>query len=201
MFSTFYSLSPLQKGVSYCALQNDNWLILCHDSSYYATRDMYMDGSIMDPQSGGSQVTWLLNVIKQAGSRKIIVVTHHQPVDLGGLHITNLFGQINTILTLYNLKIAFWYYGHEHNAAVYGQYSAMYYPARCIGHAAIPYGVAADLTDALGTTVVWAESQSANDSDYPERILNGYLTMNLNSAAMTESLYSENGDLRWSQTN
>ncbi|MEO5643389.1 MAG: metallophosphoesterase [Bacteroidia bacterium] len=195
------TLCPLQNGVSYCALQNDNWLILCLDSSYYATGDMYMDGSIMDPQSGGPQVTWLLNVIKQAGSRKIIVVTHHQPVDLGGLHITNLFGQINTILTLYNLKIAFWYYGHEHNAAVYGQYSAMYYPARCIGHAAIPYGVASDLTDALGTTVVWAESQSANDSDYPERILNGYLTMNLNGAAMTESLYSENGDLRWSQRN
>lgn len=97
--------------------------------------------------------------------------------------------------------MSFWYYGHEHNAAVYGSNSAMYYPARCIGHAAIPYGVASDLTDALGTTVVWAESQSANDMDYPERILNGYLTMNLNGTSMTESLYSENGDLRWSQSN
>jgi hypothetical protein len=182
-------------------LQNDNWLIICLDSSYYATGDMYMDGSIMDPQSGGPQVTWLLNVLKQAGSRKIIIVTHHQPVDLGGLHITNLFGQINTLLMINNLKPAFWYYGHEHNAAVYSQFSAMYYPARCIGHAAIPYGVASDLTSATGTTVTWAETQSANDPDYPERILNGYLTLALNGTGMTESLYSENGDVRWSQTN
>lgn len=195
------TLCPLQNGVSYFALQNDNWLIICLDSAYYATGDYYMDGSIMDTQNAGAQVSWLLNILPNAGTRKVIIVSHHQPVDLPGLNTTNLFSQVNLLLNLYNLKPAFWYYGHEHNAAIYSQYSAMYYPARCIGHAAIPYGVASDLTNALGTTVVWAESQSANDPDYPERILNGYLSMNISGTSMTETLYSENGDVRWSQAN
>ncbi len=195
------ALCPLQNGVSYFALQNDNWLILCLDSSYYATGDMYMDGSIMDPQTGGPQVKWLMDILPQAGKRKIIILTHHQPIELDGNRVTNLFGELNTLLMVNKLKPAFWYYGHEHNAAVYNENSAMYYPARCIGHAAIPYGVASDLTNALGTTVSWAESQSANDAAYPQRILNGYLSMKLNGAAMTETLYSENGDVRWTQTN
>lgn len=195
------SLCPLQNGVSYCALQNDSWLIICLDSSYYSTGDLYMDGSIMDSRSGGPQVHWFLDVLKQAGKRKIIIVTHHQPMDLPGMHLTNLFGQVNALLMVNGLKPAFWYFGHEHNAAVYGQYSAMYYPARCIGHGAIPYGVSSDLTTVTGSTVLWAETKSANDPQYPERILNGYLMLSLNDASMTETLYSENGDVRWMQTN
>ncbi|HTF03089.1 MAG TPA: metallophosphoesterase [Bacteroidia bacterium] len=195
------TLCPLQNGVSYFALQNDNWLIICLDTAYYASGDLYMNGSIMDQQSGGEQVKWLMSILPKAGNRKIVIVTHHEPLDLGGSHITNLFGEINTLLMVNNLKLAFWYYGHEHNAAVYSELSAMHYPARCIGHGAIPYGVASDLSTATGTTVTWAETQSANDPSYPNRILNGYLVMELNGAAMTESLYSENGDLRWSQVN
>jgi hypothetical protein len=191
-------LCPLQKGASYFALQNDNWLIVALDTSYYAT-NMYMDGSIMGPgNNDATQAVWLSQILQKANNRRVMIMTHHPPINLSGSQTNALYGQVMTFCRMANCKPAVWYFGHEHNAAVYSQYAQMYYPGRLIGHGAIPYGVASDLTSATGSSVVWAETQSANDSDYPERILNGFAAVNLNGSSLEETFYSENGDSRWS---
>jgi hypothetical protein len=194
-------LCTLQSGASYFALQNTNWLIICLDSAFYASGDFYADGSILDSNNQGPQADWLTQtILPQAGTRNVIIVTHHQPMDLPGQNILQLFGQVNALLAMYNLAPAYWYFGHEHNGAIYGSDSIIQYPARLIGHGAIPAGVATDLTNSTGTglPVVWSETQSANDPAYPLRILNGYLYLQLNGSGIQETLYSENGDVRWS---
>jgi hypothetical protein len=192
-------LCPLQKGASYFALQNKNWLIIALDSAYYATGDFYNVGSIGSKE--GEQAVWLKDVLGRTDNRKIIIITHHQPVDLSGKVVTNLFEEVNSILIENHFDSpAFWYFGHEHNAVVYSDLSAMSFPSRCIGHGAIPYGIASDLNEVIGDAVIWTESESANDPQYPERILNGYLSLLLNDTTITETLFSENGDLRWTQS-
>jgi hypothetical protein len=45
--------------------------------------------------------------------------------------------------------------------------------------------------------VAWAETRSADDSQYPQRVLNGFIRLELNGMALTETLYDENGQRRW----
>lgn len=201
-YAALPTLCPQQNGASYFALKNDNWLILVLDSAYYATGDLYMDGSISGSGPGeDSQAKWLFATLQaQAANRRILVMTHHQPVDLPGVTLQPLYDQVMTWFRLANCKLAAWYFGHEHNAAVYTMFSQMALPGRLIGHGGIPYGVASDLTGATGTSVQWAETQSANDADYPQRILNGFVTIALDGSKLAETFYSENGDVRWSGT-
>lgn len=191
---------PNQKGVGYFALHNDNWLILGLDSSYYATGNFYLDGSIYkSKEEAGPQLEWLRKeILPRFRKQKIIVLTHHQPVDLSGSHTNALYSQLTGLLQEFKLKPNLWYFGHEHNAAAYTSQSALKFPGRCIGHGGIPYGDASLIK--TGKKVAWKESSSANDPKYRSRILNGFMSLELNGANLKESFVSENGDARWEKS-
>ncbi|UTH75022.1 metallophosphoesterase [Chromobacterium sp. IIBBL 290-4] len=183
-FGVLASRFPLQQGTSYFSLFNSNWLILGLDTAYWSDKwNLYMDGAL-----GDGQTAWLKEVA--AGWQgKIMVLSHHQGY--------SMVGEPNALCQAVSGALGrapdYWYWGHLHNVICYQPQNGM--RARCVGHGAIPYGVASVLNGK--PQVAWAETKSAGDGQYPQRVLNGFARVELNGGDLAETLYDENGEKRW----
>jgi hypothetical protein len=176
-----------QNGTSYFALFNKDWLIIGLDTSYFSSsRNLYMDGTI-----DSSQTEFLRRTCAASPEAKIIIVSHNEGFDLKGQQTNALWNQIKTAI---GRAPDYWYWGHAHNAVVYKPYDGCL--ARCIGHGAVPYGVASDLEGA--PAVEWYEKGDAGDLQLP-RVLNGYLLLTLDGPSLSEKLIGEDGSTRWSR--
>lgn len=172
-----------QKGCSYFALQNADWLIIGLDSAYHSDPfTLYMDGKI-----GADQSAWLAQLPQ---GKRTIVLSHHQSYDFSGSEATDLFDEVSGAL---GKAPDIWYWGHLHNAIVYQPANGFY--GRCIGHGSIPYGDAWALQG--NGQVAWYETLSANDPEIPERVMNGFMKLELNGAEITETYIDEDGVVRY----
>ncbi len=133
-------LDQLGQPASYFCLRNDYWQFVGLDTGYN------------DHNPGGagagatwlrdSEVSWLHDKVANAGNRKTVLLSHHQlftAFDSIDGHEVNLrlFPQVQDLLP----KISLWFWGHEHNFAVYGPFQGL--PrARLLGHGAFPVGLA-----------------------------------------------------------
>ena len=181
-----------QRGVSYFALSNSNWLVIGLDSAYFGEGFMYLDGHLGD--DGDVQATWLRSVSVQARteSKRIIVLTHHPGLNLD-LTQTSLWAQLARLM---GGGPDFWYWGHVHAAAVFKPVQSMNVSVqgRCVGHGAFPeYPV--DETTAKQLT--WAETRVAADSKYPQRGLHGFAILNLSGPNLEETFFDEYGRKAW----
>lgn len=188
-FAEIAELFPKQQGTSYFALFNSHWLIIGLDSAYASdAMNLYMDGNL-----GPAQQQWLKDLVASKGQgRKIMLLSHHQGLDISGQQQTVLYGQV---LAALGRAPDYWYWGHLHNAICYAPISGMY--GRCIGHGAIPYGPTRELQG--NPLVQWSEVLSADDPNYPLRVRNGYLKAKLQGATITETFVGENGVVSWSR--
>jgi hypothetical protein len=176
----------LQQGTSYFALQNDHWLVIGLDSAYASDPfNLYMDGDLNQPQ-----IDWLRALPK---NKSVIVLSHGQACDIDGKKKTVLYDQVVKAL---GAIPAYWYWGHLHNAICYVERDGLH--GRCVGHGSIPYGVAAQLEG--NANVSWYEKQLAGDSNYPLRVLNGYMKVALSGTSITEQFIGEDGSVRWSSS-
>jgi hypothetical protein len=66
---------------------------------------------------------------------------------------------------------------------------------RCLGHSALPAGVASDLTNSA--FVDWFERCNAGDPDDQLRIFNGFVHLELKGPDLTETFYDELGRVAW----
>ncbi|WP_425220109.1 metallophosphoesterase family protein [Ralstonia solanacearum] len=178
---------PLQNGTSYFSLHNDHWLIIGLDTAYYADEmNLYMDGTL-----GDQQTAWLKQLAQaQGGSKRIMLLSHHQGYSIDGTSKTALYGQV---LNALGREPDYWYWGHLHNVICYQPQGKLL--GRCVGHGAIPYGKASILDNKA--QVAWAETQSADDDQYPDRILNGFVRLTLDGQTLQEAFIDENGNQRW----
>ena len=178
----------LQGGCSYVALRSPHWLFIGLDTAYFSTSHLYLDGAI-----DAGQIEFLRSMAAAAGDRRIVLLTHHEGLDLAGATTTALWQQV--VLGLGRPPAA-WYWGHAHNGVVYAPFEGC--AARCVGHGAIPYG---DATMFRGsTTVQWSESASAHDPALPERVTNGFARLTLAGPTLREELVAEDGAVRWTGT-
>ena len=177
-----------QNGTSYFSLRNSHWLILGLDSAYYSDElKLYMDGAL-----DTGQVAWLQSQVS-GWAGKIIVLSHHQGLSLDGGSYTGLYHQVVSAL---GREPDYWYWGHLHNVACYKVQPNSIMHGRCVGHGAIPYGPAKDLVNS--PTVAWSETLNANDlPDYPLRVVNGFVQLQLTGPDITETFIDENGGVRW----
>jgi hypothetical protein len=184
------ALAPDQNQTSYWSAENAHWFVLGLDTAYFAT-DMYMIGAL---GTDNSQRRWLEQLRTRIGDRKLIVLSHHQPVDAHGQATTRVYDQLTA--TLQRVPDS-WYWGHLHNCIVYRDLPGAF-AGRCIGHGAIPYGDARGLADQ--PAVAWYETQNARDPEYPPRVLCGFLALELDGPELRERLIGEDGSERWSNT-
>ncbi len=175
-----------QNRTSYFALVNKNWIIIGLDTAYFSSPDnLYMDGTI-----DAHQRDFVKKLCNDYPGRKIVVLSHHEGLDLPGEQTNALWLQVRNAL---GRVPDYWYFGHAHNAVVYKPRDGC--RARCIGHGAVPYGVAKRLDGA--PAVEWFEKDTANDDEVRTRVLNGFACVTLNGASLTEALIGEDGSTRW----
>src|SRR6266481_3042642 len=111
------------------AVQNSKWLLIALDSAY-------VDATVEDEETG--QITWLKGLLAQAGNRKIILFSHHQPFSQldNKKNSKKLQEPLKDILT--SGRIRAWYFGHEHRCAIYDPHPDWGLKGRCIGHGGFP---------------------------------------------------------------
>ncbi|HEX5736275.1 MAG TPA: metallophosphoesterase [Blastocatellia bacterium] len=119
------TLPKFNQPASYFAFQNDHWVLVGLDSAY-------IDHDLM-----GDQVEWLRNIINQAGDRKVILMSHHQPISRLESQGPKLVEKLGEFLTA--KKIFAWYWGHEHRCMLYDQHPNWGMFGRTVGHSGFPY--------------------------------------------------------------
>jgi 3',5'-cyclic AMP phosphodiesterase CpdA len=73
--------NKLQSPWTYFALENTEWIIVGLDSAYYSSPfTLYMDGTL---GADNNQTQFLAQVA--ARNKKTIILTHHNPIPIGGL--------------------------------------------------------------------------------------------------------------------
>jgi hypothetical protein len=118
-------MEAFQQPSSYFAHQNEGWLLVALDTAY------------VDHNMADDQIEWLKQLIANAGQRKVVLFSHHQPfstLDGGGENL------VKTMQSLLNSRrITYWYWGHEHRCIWYDAHPQWSFRGRCIGHGGIPY--------------------------------------------------------------
>jgi len=118
-------LSAFQQPSSYCAFQNENFLLVGLDTAQ------------QDNDLAGNQVEWLQGLVKQAGDRKLILLSHHQPFSLLDKQGPKLVQKLAPLLE--QQRIFAWYWGHEHRCVFYDRHPLWGLYGRVIGHSGFPY--------------------------------------------------------------
>lgn len=129
-----------QQPASCFAMQNSNWILACLDTSY---EDFDLDEK---------QVAWLKAIVDAAGTRKLILFSHHQPfsqLDAQGPKL-----QIALAGLLRTQRIHAWFWGHEHRLVLYDPHPVWGFKGRCVGNGGFP-AFRDDLPDAHGDVYQW----------------------------------------------
>jgi hypothetical protein len=123
----YFNLTLQQFGqpASYFAFQNDHWVLVGLDTGY------------KDHDLAGDQVAWLRNIIDNAADRKIILMSHHQPISRLESQGPNLVEKLGQFLNA--RRIYAWYWGHEHRCMLYDKHPAWDMYGRTVGHGGFPY--------------------------------------------------------------
>jgi hypothetical protein len=124
-------LPKLGQTSSYFAFQNDYWTLAALDTAYNQPFGG-QEGNLFQ-----SQMNWLDGIIAAAGSRKIVLFSHHQPYSLLD---TSQGPKLVAWLKKYLEagRIFAWYWGHEHRCVLYDAHPAYGIRGRCIGHGGFP---------------------------------------------------------------
>jgi Calcineurin-like phosphoesterase len=122
------------------AMQNSNWILVCLDTAYE------------DFDLAPAQVAWLQNIVAGAGTRKLILFSHHQPFS----QLDDQGPKLQTALAdlLRQQRIHAWYWGHEHRLVLYDPHPLWGLKGRCIGHGGFP-NFRDNLPDAHGDLYQW----------------------------------------------
>jgi hypothetical protein len=96
---------PEQPPSSHFSLENEEWQILGLDSAY------------ADHDLAGSQAEWVAG--KLAGSRRTMLLTHHQPFSAYEAVGQKMTKKIRAVLD--SRRLDAWFWGHEHRCTVYGE--------------------------------------------------------------------------------
>jgi len=113
---------------SYFAHQNKHWTLIGLDLAY-------KDHDIDD-----AQLTWLEAVMQQVGSRKVILMSHHQLFSHFESQGTALMAKERFTRILKDPRVVVWVWGHEHLCTVFEQPHPAYgLYGRCFGHGGMPH--------------------------------------------------------------
>jgi hypothetical protein len=159
------------------------------DSAYYSDElKLHMNGSL----GASAQIDFLKQQAQK--NKKVILLTHHNGLAEDGSATTGLWNEVISCFPAGSGPTR-WYWGHVHAGVIYQPHNGV--ECRCIGHGALPWGYASELDN---PNVAWFEKRKSGDPDDNLRLFNGFAFLQLAGAALTETLYDENGGVAWSST-
>jgi hypothetical protein len=123
--SVIHALDDLHQPGRYFLIDTPAWRIICLDTSLADASLGRLHGRL-DPD----QLAWLQTSVNQAGSRSVIVMSHHYYVSAWKPAGDSLREQVEH---LFKDKVFAWYWGHEHACATYDRDSNGFYGA-CVGN-------------------------------------------------------------------
>jgi hypothetical protein len=137
----FQALSDFfQQPASCFAMQNSHWILACLDTAY------------IDFDLDARQVAWLKAIVNSAGTRKLILFSHHQPFSQLDVQGPNL--QVALADLLKQQRIHAWFWGHEHRLVLYEPHPVWGLNGRCIGNGGFP-AFRDNLPNARGNVYQW----------------------------------------------
>lgn len=119
------TLQRFRQQASYFALQNDHWLLVGLDTAY------------QEHDLAHGQADWLRGLVANAGNRKVILFSHHQPFSQLEKDGPRLQKKLQDLLEAKHIFA--WYWGHEHRCVLYDQHPIWQLHGRCVGHSGFPY--------------------------------------------------------------
>ena len=122
------------------ALQNSSWILICLDTAY---EDFDLDQK---------QVAWVKSILAGAGTRKLLLFSHHQPFSQLDSQGPNL--QVALADLLNTQRIHAWFWGHEHRLVIYEPHPKWGFKGRCIGNGGFP-GFRDDLAGSQPDVYQW----------------------------------------------
>jgi hypothetical protein len=187
---------------SYFCLYNSKWQLIALDSAYDS------DGGVHLYQHGNlraTQIQWLMHQLQighQTGRRNVIL-SHHNPISIDGELDLPFFDQV--ITAAQGNPFDYWYWGHEHDGAVFAPYTrgGITFRGRCIGHGGIPYSPETIGAKQNGAVVEWTEQEKyVPPAGDPRAALNGFATITLpaDGSDIREIFYDDRGQQRWPAT-
>jgi hypothetical protein len=114
-----------QQRASHFYAQNQDWMLVGLDTAY------------IDHDMPDEEVAWFKRIMAQAGDRKVVLFSHHQPYSLLDQQGPNLIDKLKDFLN--GRQIFAWYWGHEHRCVLYDQHPKWGVWGRCVGHGGFPY--------------------------------------------------------------
>lgn len=128
-------LDKLAQPASYFCLRNEHWQIIAMDTGLNAKLGLaptYLETS---------EAEWLVEKIINRGTRKTILLSHHQLFSAdekfeGQSFNIPLYKQLSSALG----QVDLWLWGHEHNLVIFEPYMNLR-RGRCIGCGAFPVGI------------------------------------------------------------
>lgn len=118
------TLPAFRQSSSCFAFQNARWLLVGLDTGYD-------DHDLAQDQAG-----WLRGLVRDAGDRKVVLFSHHQPfsgLESQGPKLVSKLGDL-----LQARRIFAWYWGHEHRCTIFDRHQPWGLFGRCIGHGGMP---------------------------------------------------------------
>jgi hypothetical protein len=191
------TLASFEQDSSCFSMQNANWLLVGLDTAY------------IDHDLGDEQLAWVSDLVDNAGSRRVILFSHHQPYSRFEKQGSKLQSKLSRHLQ--NKKIFAWYWGHEHRCVLYDPHPVWATHGRTVGHGGYPYfrkGVEDLQVDQKIVNVLWRRIGSldlipgALVLDGPNEYVaghedqygpHGYLTIELNDDHLNEIIHAADG--------
>ena len=133
----YYQLiQNLGQPASYFCLRNDDWQFIALDTGLHDVDALDATPTFLED----TEVAWLNDKVANAGSRRTVLLSHHQLFtafeDISGKLLNEkLKGQVGPILP----EVTAWFWGHEHNQVIYKPFQGVL--GRCVGHGAYPVGI------------------------------------------------------------
>lgn len=159
-------LKAFKQPQPFFCLENNHWRIIGLDTAYAGGR--LKPSGPDDPIS--AQWYWLINLVRNSGNKKNILLTHHQPVSAHTPEFSDsapLRKDIADLLAVEGISqdaIFGWFFGHEHRAAIYRD-TETGFNARLIGNGCIPHEVQTEKEADPGCTPVDYFNRRQNGPD------------------------------------
>jgi hypothetical protein len=137
-------LPAFEQPQPFFCLENSNWRIIGLDTAYNGGRLKPLSPN--DPMN--TQWNWLIETLRKGG-KKVIFLTHHQPVSAHQAEWNDSKSLREDIAELLQMNgvggdaIFGWFFGHEHRCALYRDID-LKFNARLIGNGCIPHEVQAE---------------------------------------------------------
>ena len=167
-----------------------------------------LDTAYQEHDISASQVAWITRRIQNAGTRRVVLLSHHQPFSQFESGGEKLQAKLSALLT--GKQIYAWYWGHEHRCALFDQHPTWGFLGRCIGHSGYPafrdkFHETQTFKNPDGSRWVRVARTSAPpayvldgtnryvEGHADEYAPNGYLTLKLEGASLRETVRAPDG--------